>query len=492
MACFFGCFKIKDNVTFSSTPGSNSESNRVSLSTTPAKEPLVSRNRSPLSSLFTEENDETNTLGCKEVENRSSDTPMPQLDTNELRNQAKFLKACGALPETPAEIRNFAVKCKDLSAPTEEAEPLKFNSWPSDSAYQKLNSNSLPDKPTPVKIDGVKNQSGSLVHTPSSCLTDGQSDQSLSMSFINGSENSSPPIFIEVKANLARNDNMASAVSPGTAPTAQYRYRSVHFESESDLSSMSSKCASSETSQSSEQSESLGYHNASKYSPYPTPLKLSDEMQTPGTVLQAYFDRRGIAKTARIRSQYVYPILNPANKASQLKELSDEDSYSTQDSNSRILSSHITDSDQRPEEANLISELGMSGFRESASDKESKPASINQVQIKQNVGSVYSENVQHGKTPGDRPIIGLVAAHWNDDETARISPKWWDGNGIPNSTNKYKEDQKVSWHATPFEERLEKALSEETNISQRTQLSGTPPIAINEAEDSSTAISQVR
>ncbi|CAF1864879.1 protein JASON-like [Brassica napus] len=64
-------------------------------------------------------------------------------------------------------------------------------------------------------------------------------------------------------------------------------------------------------------------------------------------------------------------------------------------------------------------------------------------------------------TYGDRPIIGTAAAHWNEKEQSQISPKWWDGNGIPNSTNKYKEDQKVSWHVTSFEERLEKALSEE-------------------------------
>ncbi|KAJ8527880.1 hypothetical protein K7X08_015331 [Anisodus acutangulus] len=483
MACLFGCFKIKD-VTLP-------QSNRVSQYT-PTKEHLVSRNRSPLSSLITEENDETNTLGCKEMENKSVDTPMTQLDKNELRNQAKFLKACGTLPETPAEIRNFSMKCKDLSAPMEEVEPLKFNSWPSDSIYQKLNSNSLPDQPTPVRTDGVKNQSGSMVHTPTSCLTDGQSGESLSKRSIEGSGNSNTPIFIEVKANLASNNNMALAATPITAPTSQYRYRSVHFESESDLSSMSSKCVSSETSQSSKQSESSGNYNASKYSPYPTPLKLTDEMQTPGTVFPAYFDRMGIAKNARIRSQYVYPVLNPVDNASQLKELSDEDSYSTQDSNSTLLFSHTTDSDQRPEEANLISELGMSAFRETATNKESKPPSFSQVQNKQRLGTVYGENVHYGRTPGDRPIIGLVAAHWNDDETSRISPKWWDGNGIPNSTNKYKEDQKVSWHATPFEERLEKALSEETNISQRTQHSGTPPIALDQAEDSNTATSQVR
>lgn len=95
----------------------------------------------------------------------------------------------------------------------------------------------------------------------------------------------------------------------------------------------------------------------------------------------------------------------------------------------------------------------------------------------------------------DRPIIGMVAAHWKSEEPDNFTPKWWDGNGIPNSTNKYKEvkslshsltfcyllcksglprsnalhdqDQKVSWHAMSFEERLEKALSEEKLLSQR-------------------------
>jgi hypothetical protein len=97
----------------------------------------------------------------------------------------------------------------------------------------------------------------------------------------------------------------------------------------------------------------------------------------------------------------------------------------------------------------------------------------------------------------DRPIIGMVAAHWKDKVPlpANFTSKLRDGNGIPNSTNKYKEvksvslslalyftfkqsgltqnnvshvqDQKVSWHATPFEERLEKALSEEKLLSER-------------------------
>ena len=39
----------------------------------------------------------------------------------------------------------------------------------------------------------------------------------------------------------------------------------------------------------------------------------------------------------------------------------------------------------------------------------------------------------------ERPIIGIVAAHWKDKEPVNFTPKWFDGNGIPNSTNKYKE-----------------------------------------------------
>nr|ACR34418.1 unknown [Zea mays] len=88
----------------------------------------------------------------------------------------------------------------------------------------------------------------------------------------------------------------------------------------------------------------------------------------------------------------------------------------------------------------------------------------------------------------DRPIIGMVAAHWKDKEPANFTSKWWDGNGIPNSTNKYKEDQKVSWHATPFEERLEKALSEEKSLSERNCSSGkTSQFLGVEGEESDTA-----
>ncbi|PHU11986.1 hypothetical protein BC332_18916 [Capsicum chinense] len=157
----------------------------------------------------------------------------------------------------------------------------------------------------------------------------------------------------------------------------------------------------------------------------------------------------------------------------------------------------MTESGEPPNEASFLSELGMFASRKASADKDSKvkaslfswlkPSSINQDEGKQHKSSVYSNRVHYDRTPGDRPILGLVAAHWKEDE-----------NWIPNSTNNnFKaddstwQDQKVSWHATPFEERLEKALSQESIIPQRKLISGTTPFAFNNMEESDTALSQV-
>lgn len=80
--------------------------------------------------------------------------------------QAKFLKACGTLPETPAEIRKGLAKCKDLSASKGDVEPLKFKSWLSDVAVEKFNLDLLPDHPiTPSKSNELEKKSGSSTHT---------------------------------------------------------------------------------------------------------------------------------------------------------------------------------------------------------------------------------------------------------------------------------------------------------------------------------------
>ncbi|KAG0619961.1 hypothetical protein M758_4G178300 [Ceratodon purpureus] len=68
--------------------------------------------------------------------------------------------------------------------------------------------------------------------------------------------------------------------------------------------------------------------------------------------------------------------------------------------------------------------------------------------------------------PEERPIFGSLADHW---EAAWATKRpTWDGKGIPNSTNKYREDQKVMWHAAPFEERLAQALAtQQDSVPQR-------------------------
>ena len=112
--------------------------------------------------------------------------------------------------------------------------------------------------------------------------------------------------------------------------TAQSKNKSVRFECDSSSCSFSSKSSSSSESgsQSTEQSEPAGEdHSVSKPSPYPTPLKLTDEMQTPGTVFPSYLEITGNGKNPRIRSHYVYSVMNPTNTFSQPKKvLKEEDS----------------------------------------------------------------------------------------------------------------------------------------------------------------------
>ncbi|KAH9301239.1 hypothetical protein KI387_012822, partial [Taxus chinensis] len=79
-----------------------------------------------------------------------------------------------------------------------------------------------------------------------------------------------------------------------------------------------------------------------------------------------------------------------------------------------------------------------------------KAAASNQISPKRSPSS---------KDLDDRPILGVVAVHWNDKQPVSPSKCGDEKGGIANSTNKYKEDQKVSWDSTPFEVRLERALS---------------------------------
>lgn len=82
--------------------------------------------------------------------------------------QAKFLKACGTLPETPAEIRK-ASKILEDSPSNGDSESLKFHSWLPNTSIQKLNLEMQAEQPpTPIKLfDQWVTGSGSSAYTPS-------------------------------------------------------------------------------------------------------------------------------------------------------------------------------------------------------------------------------------------------------------------------------------------------------------------------------------
>ncbi|CAL8138285.1 unnamed protein product [Prunus armeniaca] len=462
MGCFFGCFRVKDDRHLRSRPHLVSQSSRNNQT-----EVVISQNR--LSSLFSAEERE----GSPSKDRESPCYGSPQID-KELRNEAKFLKACGTLVETPVEIRKASSKLNGSPHHDRGSEPPKFNSWLPNTSIKQLQQEDQPDQPlTPIKL-GEEWGKGSRRsdNTPSS-MSNQQNTGGISISSTEGSG--------IVTDSTVKTESIST-------PDVQCRSKAVHFEC--DIDTNSSRGSSSENySRSAKVSETPGKQSISKPSVYPTPLTLSDEMQTPGTVFPANLGNFPNGK-ARIRSQYVYAVQNPVEGISQWKLMKDEDS------NSQGLSGELRESLNQSGNATPISEVGA---KETSSGQEFNVESslsswlkpVNRDDNNQNFGYVPGRTRHFGRTPGDRPIIGLVATHWNEDESTRISPKWWDGNGIPNSTNKYKEDQKVSWHATPFEERLEKALSEESFISQRKHIEG-KPIVFDETEESDTALSQLQ
>ncbi|XP_038880779.1 protein JASON-like [Benincasa hispida] len=433
MGCFFDCFKVRDD-------RHRPRSHLVSESPcSKYRAPVVARNQ--LSSLFLSEENEDSPR--KDSGSKSFGSPRY---TKDLMDEAKFLKACGTIVETPAEIRRPSRK---LSNASPETHPDLLR--------------------TPVKqLEEGENESGSAERTPSSCTTSEQNTQRVSAYHIEGSETGS---VITSVAALNSSDKVMTTC----------RSKSVHFEC--DINESPSRSSSGNGREKVKGFDSSGNRSVSKSSPYPTPLQLSGEMQTPGTVFPENLDHG----KPRIRSQYVYSVMNSVESAAQLKALKEEES------NLEGISREMRESVQELEMMTPMPERNVkANTREKDLMVEAslaawlKPVSNHDDDSKKFGGA--DRPIRVGKSAGDRPIIGMVAAHWNEDEPVQISPKEWDGNGIPNSTHKYKEDQKVSWHATPFEERLEKALSEESIVTRKNFQR--KPVAFDEEDD--TAVSRLQ
>ncbi|KAI3812317.1 hypothetical protein L1987_17024 [Smallanthus sonchifolius] len=443
MGCFFGCFRVRDDrrtpIHLLSQPISST-----------SKDLVISAARNPLSSLLLLEAEDRGQSSPKVRKGGVRGSAAPDISLGELKAEAKFLKDCGTLPQTPAEIRNNE-KLTNSKPQKVDEESSTFHSWIQNASIEKVKPGKQPGpESTSVKLfEEWENGLDSSSHSLDSCVTGNNSERLNSSSAEGGG----------VKHDL---ENAATH-----ADLAQRRNKSVRFDCDIDASPFSLNSSSSEvTCQEPESSEYPSDYSVSKPSPYPTPLNLTNDMQTPGTVFPPYLQNKETEKNPRIRSQYVSPVLTPVENAAQFKKLVQE-SFNSDDYSAQSEVHHEKGASTAGKELNEDTSLS------------------SWLPPKQKTHLAGNNRSFIGRTPVDRPILGMVAAHWNADEVVESPPKWWDGNGIPNSTNKYKEDQKVSWHATPFEERLEKALSEDRLIAERKQLGITPlrPVALHEKEE---------
>ncbi|KAJ6792747.1 protein JASON-like [Iris pallida] len=442
MGCFFGCFRFRD----SDRPKAHLISKSIASK---SRDPLVTRNQLSSMFIFEEKGSPCEQVGCSLQVNLDKESA----DEEELKHEAQFLKSCGALLETPAEIRK-ASKENTVQSPNDEGVPSKIYSRVLDTSCKKLHWDDQPGQisDTPANVHG---DSHSQENKTGSCHPEEHRTQRKAVSFEEDEHVSSNGLTV---------DSVGCDVSP-----VENQIKAHGFDD----------------------------------SPYPTPVNLTEEMPTPGTVYPLNL-RTG--NNAGVRIQYVYPVLNPVENSFQGMPVKEGNSQAQLVQSADIFEQHTGKSAQDNISLSLLPvESPLNGknqtveviLKENLNEDTPKLLPGLSQWLKPpppkddrwNAKDVFRERSHSDKSPvADRPIIGLVAAHWNEDEPSRPSAKWINGNGIPNSTNKYKEDQKVNWHATPFEERLEKALSDEKLFPQR-KLDGRPINFNDEGEDSDTAAS---
>lgn len=281
-------------------------------------------------------------------------------------------------------------------------------------------------------------------------------------------------------------------------------------------------------------------------SPYPTPLVLRGDIQTPGTVYAAA--HKEAWKPGKRARAFIYPVLRPIENKMQWMELKAAESptmlspnppkrrnlsaagsgdkadqpptrsafagSSEHGSFPNTYSRAAQDGVMSPDEPKCQNGLEQQDGREELSTRSSgrgkrgvaslshwlKPSSSSADDGSSNFVGTEEEKTRCGANVSDVPFFPAFGLDWEGetDKPTPVLPKAWDGNGIPNTTTKYKEvrahahapycefviglqsmireatrcfftlvfcpvaqDQKVSWHATPFEERLLKVLSDE-------------------------------
>ncbi|KAL9273648.1 hypothetical protein AKJ16_DCAP27464, partial [Drosera capensis] len=125
---------------------------------------------------------------------------------------------------------------------------------------------------------------------------------------------------VETETNLQVDmtpDTAAFALSSALSVRKSHKQKSVRFQREPVLLKTS-------PGQNVKKLELVGNQSVRKLSPCPTPLKITDDLQTPGTVFANSMGRLVYRNTGRIRTQYVYTILDPSQKVPHINLLNQD------------------------------------------------------------------------------------------------------------------------------------------------------------------------
>ncbi|KAL5052652.1 hypothetical protein RYX36_033334 [Vicia faba] len=145
MGCLFTCFRVRDNNKRHLPKTSAATAVDVASRHNKANDDVVSRNR--LSTLFLSDEGEDIVHRNGRIFDKGS-----QRDDTELKDEAKFLKACGTIVTTPDEIRKASGKLKVSPSCSNDSGPPKFRSWLLDSSAQNVPIDVQPfNPPTPKK-----------------------------------------------------------------------------------------------------------------------------------------------------------------------------------------------------------------------------------------------------------------------------------------------------------------------------------------------------
>lgn len=221
-------------------------------------------------------------------------------------------------------------------------------------------------------------------------------------------------------------------------------------------------------------------------SPYPTPLVLRGDIQTPGTIYTAYKETSKPGKRTRASRQFIYPVLRPIENKMQWMELKAESPVlASNPPKRRNLSADYSEKAQQTFTSSTVTETESSEYVsfpihdncavqiEVMSPDEPKDQNINQQQDEgEHLLEQSSEYGKRGVTSlshwlkpssaddeskcspddgnvgketwyetsvSDVPIFPAFGFNWETDNPTPVLPKAWDGNGIPNTTTKYKE-----------------------------------------------------